>query len=108
MPVDNGTVCSNVHEVVSGPADGVVLVDHPVPVSPIADVEFSGVEYGGVVTVWEAEGELDGLPVPVGPATEVELETDESEVAKPLLLVVCDAVLPVPVDRAEEVELYVG
>jgi hypothetical protein len=106
--VDNGTVCSNVHEVVSEPADGVVLVDHPVPVSPIADVEFSGVEYGGVVTVWEAEGELDGLPVPVGPATEVELEADEREVAKPLLLVVCDAVPPVPVDRAEEEELCVG
>jgi hypothetical protein len=106
--VDNGTVCSNVHEVVSEPADGVVLVDHPVPVSPIADVEFNGVEYGGVVTDWEAKGELDGLPVPVGPATEVELEADEREVAKPLLRVVCDAVPPVPVDRAEEVVLCVG
>jgi hypothetical protein len=71
-------LCSNVQEVVDGMADGKLLLNGPVPVNPIPIVEFDGVEYGGMVTVWDTKNELERLPV-----VNVELEVDESEVANP-------------------------
>jgi hypothetical protein len=47
VPVENGTLCASVHGVMSGANDWAVLVDNPIPVSPIA--EFEGVEYSGVL-----------------------------------------------------------
>lgn len=87
-------LCSNPQEVVSDVGDAKPLVDSPIPVSPIV-VEFTGVEYGGVTVVWDAE-------------TDVELGAMESEVANPLLLVVADLVLSVPLGPTDEVEFRVG
>jgi hypothetical protein len=97
-----------VQEVTDRVANGEVLLNAPVPVDPIATVEFDGVEYGGVVTVWDAEDEIEGLPVSVGPVFDVMLEADESVVAIPLFPDIDDATLPVPVAPAEELELELG
>jgi hypothetical protein len=98
-------LCSSVQEVIDSVADGELLLDAPVPVNPIATVEFDGVEYGGVVTVWDAEDGTERLPVAVGPVVDVKLKADESVVKIPLFPDVDDATLPVPVGPAEEVEL---
>jgi hypothetical protein len=87
-------LCANLQEVVSGVGDAKLLVDGPIPVSPIV-VEFTGVEYGGVTVVWDAE-------------TDVELGSIESEVANPLLLVAADPALTVPLGPTDEVEFRVG
>ena len=101
-------LCSSVQEWVDRVADGELLLGAPVPVNPIATVEFDGVEYGGVVRVWHAEYETERLPVSVGPVVDVRLEADESVVAIPLFPDVDDATLPVPVGPAEEVEFELG
>jgi hypothetical protein len=97
-----------VQEVIDRVANREVLLNAPVPVNPIATVEFDGVEYGGVVAVWDAEDETERLPVSVGPVVDVRLEADESVVAIPLFPDVDDATLPVPVGPAEELELEFG
>jgi hypothetical protein len=108
VPVESGMLCSKVQEVVVRGTDWDVLVRCPVPVKPlVAMLEFAGVVYGGVVTVWDTEAENDSLTVPVWLVLEVELERDEREVAKPLFPVVEDA-MPVPVGGTEKVEFDVG
>ncbi len=101
-------LCSSVQEVIHRVANGEVLLDAPVPVNPVAKVEFDGVEYGGVVIFWDVEDETERLPVCVGPVVDVRLEADESLVAIPLFPDVDDATLPVPVGPAEELELEFG
>jgi hypothetical protein len=101
-------LCSSVQEVIERVANGEVLLEAPVPVNPIATVEFDGIEYGGVVRVWDAEDGTGRLPVAVGPVVDVRLEADESVVKIPLFPDVDDATLPVPVGPAEEVELELG
>lgn len=102
-------LCSNVQGVVDGVATREV-VDGPVPVNPIVVVELTGVEYGGMMVVCDGEDELGRLALPVGLVVDVESEgvPDESEVAKPLLRLVDEAALPVPVGLAEEVEFEAG
>jgi len=100
-------LCSNVQGVVDGVATGEV-VDGPVPVNPIAVVELTGAEYGGMMMVCDGKDELGKLALPAGLVVDVELEGVPDESEKPLLRLVDEAALPVPVGPAEEVEFEAG